>query len=694
MDSIIPFGQKNTLAEYMILSGANNRQPMLDKDLYDSWKSRMELYMQNREHERMILESAEHGLLIWTTIKENGVTRTKKYAKLSAAEKIQAGLTVPVFSLGDDPISCLNKAMASLTVIASSSSGGNNASGHATFVKCYNCQGEGHMARQCTQPKRSRSLAWYKDKAMLAEAQEVGQIVDEEQLIFLADPEAVLMANISNYGSDVILEDFEKCFVPQQELLADEAFLYHMLNPSTKSSDTLLVKIEAPEELPMVILVNKSLKKLKLHLSNFDKVVKIRTTPNARTEGMFKLDLDPLAPKLVKNREAHIDYLKYTQEQADILRGIVKQAKAKQPLDNALHFTCSSKKAKIVESKNVNHSEPNNAWGFNAIDISPSSSLVMIGTVRFENDHIARIIGYGNYQLGNVTISRVYYVERLGHKLFSVGQFCDADREVAFKKNTCFIHIRRLRAGYGTVGYHILTLVLFKLAKEGLARGTPRLKFQKDHLYSACVLGKSKKSSHQPKAKDTNQEKLYLLHMDLCGLMRVASIDGKMYILFKKPASPQLFIILVSFEEPTKKSKRVKRSAKKSTMAPAGGVVIRETPEMPLSKKKEKSLRDFHKTHPSGSGTVTKTAPSAAKIKPSVTNKGTGVKPGVLDVIKEESSESEAESWGNNEYDNNNEQDSISEGSDEENDNDDKNTQSDNVKGSNSEHETDKNESD
>ncbi|GJZ40019.1 hypothetical protein Tco_0586582 [Tanacetum coccineum] len=112
---------------------------------------------------------------------------------------------------------------------------------------------------------------------------------------------------------------------------------------------------------------------------------------------------------------------------------------------------------------------------------------------------------------------------------------------------------------------------------------------------------------------------------------------------------------------------------------------LRETPKMPLSKKKEKvdvargkgiemlsdvalikedqyeevrkkSLRDFHKTHPSGFGTVTKTAPSAAKIKPSVTNEGTGVKPGVPNVTKE-SSESEAGSWGNDEDDNNNEQD-------------------------------------
>ncbi|GJT19839.1 retrovirus-related pol polyprotein from transposon TNT 1-94 [Tanacetum coccineum] len=87
---------------------------------------------------------------------------------------VDSGFAVHVFSPGDDPIACLNKAMAFLTVVASLSNatsyGGNNASGHARVVKCYNCQGEGHMARQCTQPKRQRNAAWYKDKAMLAEA--------------------------------------------------------------------------------------------------------------------------------------------------------------------------------------------------------------------------------------------------------------------------------------------------------------------------------------------------------------------------------------------------------------------------------------------------------------------------------------------------------------------------------------------
>ncbi|GKA99290.1 hypothetical protein Tco_0827227, partial [Tanacetum coccineum] len=75
--------------------------------------------------------------------------------------------------------------------------------------------------------------------------------------------------------------------------------------------------------------------------------------------------------------------------------------------------------------------------------INPSQLINFVskflGTVRFGNDHIAKIIGYGDYQMGNVTISRVYYVEGLGHNLFSMGQFCDSDLEVAFHKHTYFI---------------------------------------------------------------------------------------------------------------------------------------------------------------------------------------------------------------------------------------------------------------
>nr|GEZ74561.1 integrase, catalytic region, zinc finger, CCHC-type, peptidase aspartic, catalytic [Tanacetum cinerariifolium] len=62
-----------------------------------------------------------------------------------------------------------------------------------------------------------------------------------------------------------------------------------------------------------------------------------------------------------------------------------------------------------------------------------------LGTVKFRNDHVEKIMGYGDYKIGNVTISRVYFVEGLGHNIFLVVQFCGLDLEVAFRQHTCFI---------------------------------------------------------------------------------------------------------------------------------------------------------------------------------------------------------------------------------------------------------------
>ncbi|GKD63781.1 retrovirus-related pol polyprotein from transposon TNT 1-94 [Tanacetum coccineum] len=190
-----------------------------------------------------------------------------------------------------------------------------------------------------------------------------------------------------------------------------------------------------------------------------------------------------------------------------------------------------------------------------------------LGTVKFGTDQIAKIMGYGDYQIGNITISRVYYVEGLGHSLFSVGQFCDLDLEVAFRKHTCFVRNLKgddLLSGYQETNLYTLSMrdmmasslicllskasktkswlwhrrlshlnfgAINHLAKNGLIQGFTKLKFKKDHLCFACAMGKSKKQSHKPKSEDTNQKKLYLLHMDLCGLVRVVSINGKKYIL-------------------------------------------------------------------------------------------------------------------------------------------------------------------
>ncbi|GJT37943.1 retrovirus-related pol polyprotein from transposon TNT 1-94 [Tanacetum coccineum] len=190
-----------------------------------------------------------------------------------------------------------------------------------------------------------------------------------------------------------------------------------------------------------------------------------------------------------------------------------------------------------------------------------------LGTVRFGNDQFAPILGYGDLIQGNVTIKRVYYVEGLNHNLFSVGQFCDADLEVAFRKSTCFV--RDLQGNdllTGSRGSDLYTISLQEttsstpicfmakasptqawlwhrrlshlnfdyitlLSKKEVVNGLPKLKYVKDQLCSSCEMSKAKRSSFKTKAVPSSKGRLNLLHMDLCGPMRVASINGKKYIL-------------------------------------------------------------------------------------------------------------------------------------------------------------------
>ncbi|GJW41254.1 retrovirus-related pol polyprotein from transposon TNT 1-94 [Tanacetum coccineum] len=175
----------------------------------------------------------------------------------------------------------------------------------------------------------------------------------------------------------------------------------------------------------------------------------------------------------------------------------------------------SNSKPKIIKSLTANKTEPGTSWGSNT-SVAPSSSSLI-------ECRLSKLL------CGNVTISRVYYVEGLRHNLFSVGQFCDSDLEVAFRKHTCFV--RNLEGAdllFGSRGTNLYSLTIGEMMAsfpicllQGLVCGLPRLKYEKDHLCSACAMGKSKKQSRKPKSEDTNQEKLYLLHMDIYGPMRV-----------------------------------------------------------------------------------------------------------------------------------------------------------------------------
>nr|GEY13601.1 copia protein [Tanacetum cinerariifolium] len=160
-----------------------------------------------------------------------------------------------------------------------------------------------------------------------------------------------------------------------------------------------------------------------------------------------------------------------------------------------------------------------------------------LGTVRFGNDHFAPILGYGDLVQENVTISRVYYVEGLNHNLFLVGQFCDADLEVAFRK-------------LSHLNFNYINL----LSKKDIVIGLPKLKYFKDQLCSSCELSKVKRSSFKSKAIPSSKGRLNLLHMDLCSPMRVASINGKKYILTRRQLATYpkmcMYVLTVSTAKP------------------------------------------------------------------------------------------------------------------------------------------------
>nr|GEV20973.1 hypothetical protein [Tanacetum cinerariifolium] len=128
-----------------------------------------------------------------------------------------------------------------------------------------------------------------------------------------------------------------------------------------------------------------------------------------------------------------------------------------------------------------------NSLGSNLSNVPSSSNSLA--------DCFAPILGYRDLVQGNITINRVYYIEGLNQNLFSVGQFCDADLE------------------------------------KDVVIGLPKLKYVNDQLFSSCEVSKAKRSSFKSKAITSLKGRLNLLHMDLCGPMRVASINGKKYIL-------------------------------------------------------------------------------------------------------------------------------------------------------------------
>ncbi|GJS30083.1 retrovirus-related pol polyprotein from transposon TNT 1-94 [Tanacetum coccineum] len=370
----------------------------------------------------------------------------------------------------------------------------------------------------------------------------------------------------------------------------------------------------------------------------------VHTAVNSLVAIVDYQSLEPISPKLLQNREAHVDYLKHTHEHADTLREIVEQAMALKPLDSDLDSACKfdiqiqdllvyvratcpiASKQRVISSTSASGSKPPGNTKKNRISrptstnkknkvedhlrsiksslnkknhvsepvcdanvkhsILNANSKLICATCNecmFDAIHYLCVLDYLNDVNVRVppkkplsttvvkktppssnTLGKLKDITNIGHSncplVPGLGLLQAHDRAALSAHQLC---VDLLKGSRGSNLYtmsleemmqsspiyllskasktrtwlwhrrlsHLNFGAINDLAKQGLVRGLPKLKYKKDHLCYACSLGKSKKHTHKPKFDDSIQVKLYLLHMDLCGPMRIESINGKMYIM-------------------------------------------------------------------------------------------------------------------------------------------------------------------
>nr|GEW46959.1 copia protein [Tanacetum cinerariifolium] len=759
-----------TLADKAILSDADNRLTMLEKDMYNSWKSIMELYIMNRQHGRLILKSVENASLLWPTIEGNGVTRPRKYSESSSTDTIQAdcdvkttniilqGLPPEVWDFHTTNIDQLHAYLGQhefhanevrlmhernsdlLALVAT-----HQMTQKQRAVICYNYKGEGNMSKQCTKPKRKRDDTWFKDKVLLVQAQENGQILHEKELAFLVDPRitegqvtqtvithnAIYQANnLDAYDSDydelntakwlswliclIMVQMFSLSVVnhSETEITSDsniipfsqyvheiqqasiqnsnsssqqDALILSMIeqlktqvinctkiNLDNKSvNDTLTAELErykeqvkvlkegqnvknsmnsldpSPSCIPTRVKVPKELHKCTkpkrkrdaawfkdnvllvqaqangqiLHekelaflvnpgiaegqatqtvithnaayqgddLDSYDfDCDELNTAKVARMANLSHYGLDVLAESSVVNHsetEITSDRNIIPYSQVEVPKEPPKVSMVYTSLKKLKHrlagFDVVIKEQGVKPSNSASGSQPSGDTNKNKIQQTPSSnqknkveahSKIVESSLENKNCVVepkgTTIVQYSKLN-ANSELIRVKYnscmifdnhdlcvlnvinvvnarpksksvketskrkVWKLTSKVFTkIGYtWRPTGRIITIVGNTCLLtRPQRLSHSHGT-DVCLIFGSINHLARHGLVRGLPKLKFEKDHLCSACTMGKSKKKPHKPKSEDTNQEKLYLLHMDLCGPIRVASVNGKKYIL-------------------------------------------------------------------------------------------------------------------------------------------------------------------
>nr|GEY42630.1 integrase, catalytic region, zinc finger, CCHC-type, peptidase aspartic, catalytic [Tanacetum cinerariifolium] len=553
---------------------------------------------------------------------------------------------------------------------------GNTNQGQGTPIECYNCGGFRHIARNCTQPKLIQNSDYFKEKMLLMQAQENGDVLDEEELLFLAGEQAntydadvddqpvqdmaqsdpnifqaddcdtfdsdvndeptaqtIFMANLSSSVSSLQQAGPSNTSILSEALNLENAIDHHEIPNEVQQTNVLdsnsadmgninVIPYEQYVKYNEESIVHNGASSVQyddymLHENSayvpddsFTTTLNIykdqRITPTGITEGERGFEqtkccyLTEVIPffKLLKEHFERVQKTLVTEvkEMKEIFKSM--EAKVDQ---NAIDLRSGEieRKDRLITNENlitkciaqdVFYTITNSALiasqfhelpiAYNvaktrAVELEAEiinlhkkfKGMIMITTPTATGDPIYQTLHFRlSLNAGRIDRPLGVLCGRTGHSLFFVGQFCDSDLEVAFKKHTCFVRdLDGVDLIIGTRGTNLYTIsvkdmmqsspicLLSKasnnkswlwhrrlnhlnfgttndLARKDFVHGLPILKFNNDHLCSACQLGKSKKYTHKPKTVNTIVEVLHTLHMDLCGPMRVQSINGKKYI--------------------------------------------------------------------------------------------------------------------------------------------------------------------
>nr|GEZ92020.1 hypothetical protein [Tanacetum cinerariifolium] len=450
-------------------------------------------------------------------------------------------------------------------------------------VKCYNCKKEGHFAKGCKKAK-VKDYEYYKTKMLLAKKVKDEQVLlaeDDAWMESSSDLDQEINANMVFMAQiEIVLSDSEGSSSSANDKISEQR-----IAPGIAQIFKNNLKVCYSEENPNVIApgmfklsVSQSVLPISVtrtscasnSVENLDTLSSVRIPKPSAVMWMRKGSSNTI--------KADLSSVNHSNLNKNVKRYSRKNLMACNNSDTRSAFDCNNAINALCNAKMNASVDVNDLFVFDDVSIrkshvskmlfkkKPSASLNVpsrsklnkslprtvrcskhmtgnrtlltnfvekfLGTVRFGNNDFAVIDGYGDVVIGSMTIKKVYYVDGLGHNLFSVGPFCDKGLEVSFRKSTCFV---RTEDGVdllaGDRSSNLYTIAINEVASNSSACLLAKMKLEKNHLCSDCEQGKIHRKHHKSKMDFASNEPLYLLHMDLCGLMRVETINEKQYVL-------------------------------------------------------------------------------------------------------------------------------------------------------------------